>query len=335
MLAAAVPSPLWYATRGAGMATLVLLTASLVLGIATSSRWGSARTPRFVVASWHRSLSLLALALLLVHIVSTVLDPFAQISPRDAVVPFGASYRPVWLGLGVLAAELLVLVALTSLVRARIGPRLWRALHWLAYAVWPVAVVHGLGTGSDAQMSWMIGLTCACVTAVVLALVWRLAAGRWRTLPLRAALAAVATLALALIARWAVQGPFQPGWSVASGTPTSILAAATPAPEPVHPPGRSFSDPLIGSMVRDAQGRPEIALRDGVDPGLTLLIRPPSAAETLPVLSVARNGATRCVAPAAAQTQFYAVCAGTRLTVTLYSLGGRLTGVLTASGPIN
>ena len=143
------PSWYWYATRGLGVSTLVVLTLVVVLGIVTAVRWIGDATPGFVAAELHRNLSLLAMALLAAHIITTVLDPFAAIPLRDAAIPFIAAYRPIWLGLGVLAAQVLVAVALTSALRGRIGPRAWRLVHWTAYACWPLAVVHGLGTGSD------------------------------------------------------------------------------------------------------------------------------------------------------------------------------------------
>ena len=115
------PSPLWYATRGSGVVTLVLLTAAVCLGILTTVRWRTDRLPRFVVAGLHRNLTLLAVAFLAVHVATAIADGFAPIGLRDAVVPFLSPYRPLWLGLGTLACDLLIAVVLTSLLRARLG----------------------------------------------------------------------------------------------------------------------------------------------------------------------------------------------------------------------
>ena len=164
----------------------MLLTATVVaLGIGTSLRWEGRNTPRFVIASLHRNLSLLAIALLALHIVTSVLDPFAGITLVDAVVPFAGRYRPLWLGLGVVAAEMLVVLVATSLVRGLIGPRVWRLVHWLAYESWPIAVVHALGTGSDQQQPWLLGLTAGCAAAVLArGLGFRLVTGgRRRSIP--------------------------------------------------------------------------------------------------------------------------------------------------------
>ena len=170
------PTALWYVTRGAGAMTLVLLTASVVLGIVEWRGWQPAGAPRFAVASMHRTVGLLALALLAVHVATTLLDPFPHIGLLNAAVPFVTSYRPLWVGLGTLAADVMVAVVVTSLVRRRLGYRAWRGVHWLSYACWPVALLHGIGAGSDTKSTWMLGLTLACVAAVVVALGARVAA---------------------------------------------------------------------------------------------------------------------------------------------------------------
>jgi predicted ferric reductase len=200
------PSALWYATRGTGAVTLVLLTASVVLGISEVRAWRPLGSPRFAVASLHRSLSLLAVALLAVHIVTTLLDPFPRIPVAAAVVPFATSYRPLWVGLGAIATDLLLALVVTSLARRRLGYRTWRGVHWFAYACWPVALLHGLGTGSDARTTWMQALTIGCVAAVLAAVAGRLAAPRTapRTRTLAATAALFAVLATGL---WADQGP--------------------------------------------------------------------------------------------------------------------------------
>src|SRR4029077_18087593 len=104
-----------------------------------------------------------------VHVATSVLDKFAPIKLIDAVIPFASSYRPLWLGLGALSFDLMVALVVTSLLRRRLGYRPWRAIHWIAYASWPVAVLHGLGTGSDVKSWWELGVTIACVAAVVIA----------------------------------------------------------------------------------------------------------------------------------------------------------------------
>ena len=233
------PSALWYLTRGTGPVALVLLTISVALGVTNVRRVQTERLPRFVLDAVHRSVSLLALAFLAVHIVTAVLDPFAPIRLIDAVVPFVSAYRPVWLGLGAIASDLLVAVALTSVLRRRFGHRAWRATHWLAYACWPVALVHGLGTGSDAKTSWMLALTAGSVLVVLTAVGVRAAAGWPDHIGTRISAAAASVAAPIALLIWLPTGPLSSGWSKRAGTPSSLLAAATPVSANATSAGRA------------------------------------------------------------------------------------------------
>jgi sulfoxide reductase heme-binding subunit YedZ len=174
LLAAAAPQAVWYLTRGSGAVSLLLLSVAVVLGITTSKRWSSPRWPRFVVEGLHRSVSLLSTVFIAIHVVTAVADGYVPLRWIDVVVPFTSAYKPLWIGLGAVAVDLLVAVIVTSLLRVRIGQRVWRAVHWLAYACWPVAVVHALGTGSDAGQAWMLGVAGVAVASVVGFLGWRL-----------------------------------------------------------------------------------------------------------------------------------------------------------------
>jgi hypothetical protein len=221
---ATATSPLWFATRATGLIALVLLTGTVVLGMVTSVRFASPAWPRFVTVSLHRSLSLLTITFTGLHVLTTITDPFASISAVSVVVPFISGYRRIWLGLGAVAFDLLLAVLVTSLLRTRIGPRGWRAVHWAGYACWPVALVHGLGTGTDGAARWVLAITAVCALAVVSAGAWRLAAGWPAHAGLRvAAAAAAATVALAT-AGWAWAGPLAPGWARRAGTPAGLLA---------------------------------------------------------------------------------------------------------------
>jgi sulfoxide reductase heme-binding subunit YedZ len=203
---------LWYFTRGSGAMSLVLLTLSFVSGTPTLLSWGSERLPRLVVQMLHRSISLLVLVFIGLHVATTVIDGFAPIGWMDAVVPFRAGYRPIWLGLGAVAVDLLLAIVLTSLLRVRIGYRAWQKVHMLTYAMWPIALVHALGTGSDTRSRWMWVVDGICATAVMLSIIWRLK----ERLPAgevtrRIVIGLLATVPVLLIA-WTVAGPLQPGW---------------------------------------------------------------------------------------------------------------------------
>lgn len=178
-------SLLWYTTRGAGAVTLILLTAVVVLGVLSALRVQSESWPRFLTTGLHRNLALMTLVFLSLHIVTAVVDPYTNLGWAAALIPFSSSYRTLWLGLGVISFELLVAIVVTSLVRVMLGHRVWRAIHWLTYAAWPIGVVHGLGTGTDTWSAWMLAITAACVAAVGMAVALRLNAGS--TDPLAAA----------------------------------------------------------------------------------------------------------------------------------------------------
>ena len=168
---------LWYTTRGAGAVSLVLLSAVVVLGILSVLRVQSTAWPRFLTAGLHRNLALMTLVFLALHIVTAVVDPFTHLGWLAAVVPFSSYYRTFWLGLGTIAFELLLAIVVTSLVRSVIGQVAWRLVHWLSYASWPVAVLHGFGTGTDAWSAWLFALQAVCVAAVLAAIAYRLVAG--------------------------------------------------------------------------------------------------------------------------------------------------------------
>jgi sulfoxide reductase heme-binding subunit YedZ len=168
---------LWYAGRATGLVTLTLFTITLALGIATRSGRQFAGLPRFAVSALHRNVSLLGLAFLVVHIGSLFFDPYAQLKIADVIMPFTSAYRPLWIGFGVVAFDLTIAVAITSLFRRRIGPRTWKVLHWLSYAMWPLAALHAIGSGTDAGQLWMIGWVLLCGLTVVAAVVWRLDPG--------------------------------------------------------------------------------------------------------------------------------------------------------------
>jgi methionine sulfoxide reductase heme-binding subunit len=226
-LAAAGPSAYWYLTRSSGAVALVLLTLALVLGIVDVRRWSTETWPRFVVDSLHRNVSLLALAFLGLHILTAVLDSFAPISLVNAVIPFTGSYRPFWLGLGALSFDLMLAVILTSLLRRRMGHGAWRATHWLSYASWPIALLHGFGTGSDVKSTWMLAISIGCLVAAMGAVLVRIAAGWPDQLGRRGAAlggAGIFTLGLLL---WLPSGPLGKEWARRAGTPPGLLGHST------------------------------------------------------------------------------------------------------------
>lgn len=169
-------SSLWYLSRGTGVVSLVLLTLVMTLGILTRGGRRLPGLPTSSVTMLHRNASLLALAFLAVHISTAIIDPYVTINIVDAFVPFGSDYQPLWLGLGALALDLGLALVITSLVRVRLGLRAWRAVHWAAYAMWPLILVHGFVMGPDIRSGWLLGLSVSCVALVGVAATWRLIA---------------------------------------------------------------------------------------------------------------------------------------------------------------
>jgi methionine sulfoxide reductase heme-binding subunit len=264
------PTAYWYLARGTGAVALLLLSASVVLGVLGSVRFSAApRWPRFAIDTLHRDVSLIVLVLLVVHIVTSVLDGFAPIGLIDGVIPLHSSYRPLWLGLGALSFDLLLALVATSLARRRLGYSAWRAIHWLAYASWPVAVLHGLGTGSDTRVWWMLALSALCVAAVVAAIVARLHLAEPTDPRVLAPAAALTFAATVGIVAFTVLGPLQRGWSRRAGTPASLLSAsAVPSAVPSAPgaapadgarnggasPLRGFSARVAGEITQKPVG---------------------------------------------------------------------------------
>ena len=163
---------LWYLNRGSGAVTMLLFTLTLVLGVLSLGGLPARRLPRFVLQSLHRNAALLAFVMLGAHIVSSVVDQYVDIRWWQAFVPVGATYEPLWLGLGAVAVDLLLVIAVTSMLRRRLADRTWRLLHQLAWPMWGVSMTHGLGMGTDLRDGWW-WVTLGCGLAVAAALVWR------------------------------------------------------------------------------------------------------------------------------------------------------------------
>jgi DMSO/TMAO reductase YedYZ heme-binding membrane subunit len=270
---------LWYLTRATGIVALVLLTATVVIGVVASVGWTTERWPRFLSQTIHRNLSLFCLGFVAVHVVSTVSDGYVPIGFADAFVPFLTPYRPIWVGLGALTFDLLLAVMITSALRHRIGFSAWRFVHWLAYLCWPIAMFHSLGSGSDASLSLVLLIDALCTAAVLSAVAWRVATGRTFPIGRRAvAVVGAAIISLAMVV-FAALGPLRPGWSLRAGTSTALLAqlarkntasttassslGSAPAPTTGTVPPAPFTSDLTGSQTAsgpDSQGIVQVTL---------------------------------------------------------------------------
>jgi len=262
IVAAGNAKDLWYLTRGTGVVALLLLTASVVLGITTTLGVRLRRWPRFAVAGIHRNLTLLAIVFVGVHVVTTVADGYAPIRLVDAIVPFVSAYRPVWLGLGAVAFDLLLAIVVTSLLRIRIGLRAWRAVHLLAYLAWPIALVHALGTGSDPRSAWLAAVGVGSLALVALAVVTRLSLGTTAR-KVRLAGVIVAILVPAVVLGWYRAGPLARGWARRAGTPSSLLARPiTHSTALVTPnPPTAFRTAVAGTVSQHSEADGQLTVR--------------------------------------------------------------------------
>lgn len=313
------PTALWYLTRGTGIVALVVLSAVVVLGILTSTAWSSPRWSRFLSQGMHRNLSLFSLALIGVHIVTTVADGFAPIGYIDAFVPFRSPYRPLWLGLGAVAFDVLLAVAITSAFRHRLGYRTWKGVHWLAYLCWPIALLHGLGTGTDTHLGFVIFIEAACLATVVAAAGWRLAQ-QWPAGSSQRRLGGtLASVFVVGVCGFAVAGPLQPGWSRKAGTPAP---SAPPAPANSTPAATPLAAPSGGDQSSAALSAP---FQSGFD--ATVTTSPPdSKGEVTVDIRGSLNGAH--TTPLEISLKGFPEGGGVAMTSGTVTLGS-------ASGPVN
>jgi sulfoxide reductase heme-binding subunit YedZ len=168
----------WYAARAAGITAYLLLSGVVLLGLTMAAKKPFGRWPRFTVEDVHRFGGLLVGSFVAIHVVTVAIDSWLPFSLQSIVVPFISRYRPIWVGLGIAAAELLIALAVTNHYRRRLPYTFWRRAHYLNFAVWGAATVHGLGSGTDRSAPWALGAYATAVAAVSAAIVWRAARGR-------------------------------------------------------------------------------------------------------------------------------------------------------------
>jgi sulfoxide reductase heme-binding subunit YedZ len=226
-VAALSTQALWYSSRGTGLVAVILFSLVVVLGILQVHGIEGPGRQRFIITQVHRNASLVAVAFIAVHIISSIADGFAPISWIDAFIPFLSPYRPLWLGLGAVAVDLIIAIVVTSLLRTRLSLNAWRIVHWFSYVCWPIVILHSLGTGTDGR-SGVVQLTyLVCVIAVVIACAWRVMRN-WSHQPIaRAFSAGAGIITIIVITIWALTGPTQVGWAKKAGTPASLLGTGT------------------------------------------------------------------------------------------------------------
>lgn len=270
----------WYAARAGGVVAYVLLTCGVLLGLTMSSRRRLPAWPRVALEDVHRYTGLLTGTFVVIHVVTIAIDSYLPFSLSSLVVPFTATYRPLWTGLGIVAAELLLALAVTNRLRNRaISQRAWRRAHYLNFAVWGAATVHGLGSGTDRSATWLVAIEATAVAAVVALTTWRLLWRRSRRRGLVVGLAAGLGAGAALTAIALVSGPlrFRPKpWNAAR-----------------------FTEPLAGRILRQTGRTRGLVSMTGTGSGVQrvlvradLLIAPQRLLSTAFALEYLPSGAT-------------------------------------------
>lgn len=164
----------WVVARAGGITAYLLLTLAVVVGLALSLRWQSGRWPRLINAELHNHLTLISTIFLAVHIVAVAIDPFTHFGLEEILLPFVSSYRPLWMGLGIVGLYLGIAIAISTLLRSRIGYKVWRQIHVLTLGVFALATVHGIFVGSDSQQWWAVGMYGVSVSLVGILFAMRL-----------------------------------------------------------------------------------------------------------------------------------------------------------------
>jgi methionine sulfoxide reductase heme-binding subunit len=145
----------WLASRASGIVALMLITASVALGLTMAARVVTARGIRPMLARIHEHTALGGLIAIAVHGITLIGDAWLNPGVDGVLIPFTMGYEPIFTGLGTVAGYLAVALGLSFYARRRIGAKLWRKAHRATVVVYVLAVVHTLGAGSDAGSSWL------------------------------------------------------------------------------------------------------------------------------------------------------------------------------------
>ena len=149
----------WDIARAGGFTAYILLTLAVIVGLALSTQIQSPRRwPRLLNSELHNFLTLLSTIFLGVHILATWIDPFTRFSWSEILIPLTSHYRPEWMAFGIVALYLGIAIGISTWLRPLIGYKLWRQMHVLTLVVFALATIHGIGTGSDTQTQWALGI---------------------------------------------------------------------------------------------------------------------------------------------------------------------------------
>jgi predicted ferric reductase len=181
---------LWYTTRATGIVALILFTLVVSLGTLVANRIGGTIVGRFEINELHRSLSMVAIVFLAIHIITTVLDSYVSTGLISAVIPMTSAYKRVAITFGTVAFDLILAVWISSLLKLRVANSTWRFIHWFSWIGFSTALVHAYLSGTDSRTGIGLVLVSACGAVVLVAALWRFfgrptrAAGRTALSPL-------------------------------------------------------------------------------------------------------------------------------------------------------
>jgi DMSO/TMAO reductase YedYZ heme-binding membrane subunit len=220
----------WFLARASGFTAYLLITASMLAGLVLKSRPFGAKLKAPIALDVHRFITTLALAAIGVHGLALVADHTVEITLGDLVIPFTAPYKPLWTGLGVIAFDLALIVAISFPLKKRIGGRNWRRLHWVTYSIFAFSTVHGLMAGTDTSQPWAMNIYLGAVGAVAFATAWRAFAR-----PARPAIPAAAPAGAPAPAPPPGAAPAPARQPAAAPAPPPPPPAPAPAPAPPPP----------------------------------------------------------------------------------------------------
>ncbi len=200
----------WNIARAGGFTSYILLTLAVALGLALSMQLQSpSRWPRMLNSELHNFLTLLSTIFLGIHVLAIWLDPYTNFGLNEILIPFASHYRPVWMALGIVALYLGIAIGISTWLRPRIGYTWWRRLHMLTLGIYAVATLHGIGTGSDSQNWWALGVYFASIILVGTLLFQRLMIPTGKPQRSHPVFAGIALLAILALAFWMVLSVLQ------------------------------------------------------------------------------------------------------------------------------
>jgi sulfoxide reductase heme-binding subunit YedZ len=170
----------WLASRSAGIVALILVSASVLIGLTMASKLIRRRGAARALLRVHEQTALAGLGALAVHGLTLLGDDWLRPGLSGVAVPFAMSYRPFYTGLGIVAAYLAALLGLSFYARKRIGARLWRKAHRATVLVWALGVIHALGAGTDAGSVWLRAIVLAPLPPIAALFAYRWLGGRSR-----------------------------------------------------------------------------------------------------------------------------------------------------------